>query len=428
MLGGASRLHELRVALVELSALPLFVSAGLRLTRSGWPTESWLAPSLLSAITALPLLQLLPLPPAVWGALPGREQFVEALGHAAIAPSWGTLSLTPDRTWRSFLALLPPGAMLLGVMACRPEQRLLLVKFFIVAVMLSVIFGAAQVATGDTSLYLWATTDAGSLVGFMANRNHLATLCLMAIPFVAVMGAQAMRSGPRARTSVWLWGLGLVMLVIALGAIRSRAGVLLAFPVLGVSAIAAWFSAGRALPRKSVVAAAGVIGLAVLVVISLGLQPILQRFESSGAKEGRFENWPIVAEAAGVYLPVGTGIGSFDTVFRSVEPLARLDATFFNQAHNDYLEGWLESGWLAAGVLALFLVWYSRRTWAAWNGPRTRGRHLRRAASIAIGAVLAHSAFDYPLRTLTITVAFALCAALLEFAGQGSADDVSAPA
>ena len=35
---------------------------------------------------------------------------------------------------------------------------------------------------------------------------------------------------------------------------------------------------------------------------------------------------------------------------------------------------------------------------------------------VAVGAVLLHSAVDYPLRTETIAVVFALCCALLELA------------
>ena len=65
-----------------------------------------------------------------------------------------------------------------------------------------------------------------------------------------------------------------------------------------------------------------------------------------------------MAQAADAYLPFGAGLGAFDTVFRSVEPLAELDPTYFNQAHNEYLETWLEAGWsgialIIAGVVVI---------------------------------------------------------------------------
>ena len=103
---------------------------------------------------------------------------------------------------------------------------------------------------------------------------------------------------------------------------------------------------------------------------------------------------------------------------RSVEPLEQLDPTFFNHAHNEYLETWLEAGWLGAGLIIAFLIWYGRRLWAAWKAGPSRERDLQRAASIALLAMLAHSGVDYPLRTATLAVLFALCAAILEKAGR----------
>jgi len=141
---------------------------------------------------------------------------------------------------------------------------------------------------------------------------------------------------------------------------------------------------------------------------------LLDRFDTVGAKEGRFENWPIVAQAADSYLPVGSGTGSFDAVFRSVEPLERLDPTFFNQAHNDYLETWLETGWIGGALIALFMAWFAARSWKAWTSGVSTQRDLQRAASVAIGVILAHSVVDYPLRTAAIATVFALCCGLLE--------------
>jgi O-antigen ligase len=148
----------------------------------------------------------------------------------------------------------------------------------------------------------------------------------------------------------------------------------------------------------------------------LALPPILERFDTENQLEGRSNRWPLVAETAQTYLPLGSGIGSFDAVYRSVEPLEELDSTFFNQAHNEYLETWLETGWLGIALILGFFVWYLRRTWAAWTGPPSREGDLQRAASIGIGVLILHSAGDYPLRTVSLAVVFALCCGLLELA------------
>lgn len=422
--GGASRLHELRLALVELSALPLLVLAAFALVRQGELNRHPLAFGILAATAAIPLLQLLPLPPGVWTGLPGRAEPALALELVGVVPGWAPLSLTPDKTWLSFLALLPPIAAFLGVLAVGAEARRPLMQLALGFTLASIALGAAQLASGGVGLYPWPTTDRGSVVGFFANRNHLATLCLVALPFAAVLGAAGLRRDS-GRSRLWLATVIIAVLVIAIGVIRSRAGILLVWPVLGGSLLAAWIAAGRGRPAPLLLVMVGAITVALLAVGVFALDPILARFEVIDSQEGRFENWPVVAQAADTYLPLGSGIGSFDAVYRSVEPLARLDATYFNQAHNEYLETWLETGWLGAGVLIAFLVWFGRRSWTAWRARPSTARDLQRAASIAIGAILLHSVVDYPLRTETIAVMFALCCGLLELAGRADGESAA---
>lgn len=422
LFGGASRQHELRLALVELSALPLAVLAISRILKRDDLVAHHFALFIAAAVAALPLVQLIPLPPALWTSLPGRDQLALGLEVVGLPQGWLPLSLTPDRTWRSFLALLPPVAMFLGLLAIRPTNLRRLIQVLLAFTVLSILLGAAQIASGER-LYPWATTAAGNVTGFFANRNHMATLCLVSIPFAAVMGAGGLRRGAAtARLSLWFGVLYIALVVVALGVIRSRMGVILLGPVLGTSLLAAWVAAGRGYPRPALLGLAGGAVLALAAVCAIALAPLLARFDTQGAREGRFENWPIVADAANAYLPLGSGVGSFDPVFRSVEPLELLDATYFNQAHNDYLEIWLETGWLGIALVVAFLVWFGRRTWSAWRAEASTVRDLQRAATVAIGVVLLHSAVDYPIRTATIATIFALCCGLLELAVRSGAE------
>lgn len=422
-LGGASRLHEFRLAIVEISALPLLVLALDRLMRDGLFNRHALAVGMCAGLLALPLMQLIPLPPAVWTGLPGRDESVLALELAGLAPGWTTLSFTPDRTWRSALALLPPIAMFLGVLVLKPEQRLRAVQIVLGLTALAIMLGALQLASGTTRFYLWQTTDATSVVGFFANRNHLATLCLVAVPFTCTLAGRALRRGtPQDRMTLWFSALMLAILVVAIAAIRSRAGIALFFPVLAVSLTVAWIGSGQGRPKPLLLGLFGGVIAVLTTVACFTVGPILARFDNTGTREGRFENWPVVAEAANSYLPAGSGIGSFDTVYRSVEPLSRLDATYFNQAHNDYLETWLEAGWPGAILLLVFFVWFSKRSWTAWQSTISTQRDLQRAATVAIGAILLHSAVDYPLRTAAIATLFALCCGLLEMASVAETD------
>lgn len=416
--GGASREHALRLALVELAALPLLVMSADRLLRSGeWKSHRF-ALGLLGAFIAIPLIQLIPLPPAIWTSLPGRSEMVLALELAGIQPAWAPLTVTPDLTWQSVLAILPPAAMFLAVLGSSQAQTARMLAFYLVAAVVSVLLGAVQLASGDTRFYLWATTAAGSVTGFFANRNHLATLLLACLPFAAVFGAAVLRRRSEQRLPLWFGALFMGLVVVGLAAIRSRAGVILFGPVAVASLLAAWIAAGRGRPGPGLIALTGGVAAAIGAVAILALPPILARFDVQSAPEGRFEGWPIVASAADSWLPVGSGIGSFDAVYRSVEPLDQLDPTFFNHAHNEYLETWLEAGWFGAALIIAFLIWYGRRLWAAWRAGPSRERDLQRAASIALLAMLVHSGVDYPLRTAALAVLFALCAAILDKAGQ----------
>lgn len=414
--GGASQNHALRLALVELASLPLLVLASERLIQSGAWRQHRFALGLLAAVVAIPLIQVIPLPPAVWTGLPGRDQMVLALELAGLAPGWAPLSVTPDRTWGSALALAPPAAFLLAMLSLSQVQQERMVQICIAAAIAGILLGAAQLASGGDNLYLWSWTDAGSVNGFFANRNHLASSLLIALPFAIVIGAATLRRRDRRTSALWFGALFAGLVVVALAAIRSRAGITLFVPVMAVSLLAAWIAAGRGRPGPGLVVVIGAVGAALTAVAVLALPPILARFDTENQFEGRSDRWPLVAETAQTYLPLGSGIGSFDAVYRSVEPLEELDSTFFNQAHNEYLETWLEAGWLGVGVILAFLIWYARRCWTAWKAPPSREGDLQRAASIGIGVLLLHSLGDYPLRTTTLAVVFALCCGLLELA------------
>ena len=296
-------------------------------------------------------------------------------------------------------------------------HRARLVRFCIAAAIAGILLGTAQLASGGDSFYLWSWTGTGSVTGFFANRNHLASFLLIALPFAVIFGAATLRRRDQRTAALWFGALFAGLVVVALAAIRSRAGITLLAPVTVLSLLAAWIAAGRGRPSAGLLVMVGAIGAALTAVAVLALPPILARFDQD-TPEARFERWPLISEAAQTYLPLGSGIGSFDTVYRSVEPLEELDSTFFNQAHNDYLETWLEAGWLGIAAVLAFLVWYGRRCWTAWRAPPSREGDLQRAASIGIGVLLLHSVGDYPLRTVTLAVVFALCCGLLELAAR----------
>jgi O-antigen ligase len=112
--------------------------------------------------------------------------------------------------------------------------------------------------------------------------------------------------------------------------------------------------------------------------------------------------WRNTVMAIGAYLPLGSGFGSFDLVYPGVESASDIGSSFINHAHNEYLELLLEGG-VAAG--ALLLAYLGLLLFAMWRLPSSP---LRSAAFCGLLFILLHSAVDYPLRNLSITLVLAL--------------------
>jgi O-antigen ligase len=421
--GGASQTNALNLMAVELASLPL-LTVSIYLALAGAAPSGSAAPmTLLAAIVALPALQIVPLPFELWRHLPGRGIEVQALAAAGLGRPSLPFSLAPQQTWRALLALAPPTAMFLGGLMLQDGQRRLMAALWLGLAVVSLGLGALQMLGGpDSALYFYPITNAGSPVGFFANRNHQAAFLVCLMPVAAVFAARfdvrldSPRLFPALAAALYVF-----IAIVGVAATRSRAGILLAALALaGVAALALRGDAVRRQWRASAALAAGV-ALAVGGVLAFGLAPITERFENGG--EPRFEGWPVALQAAQTYLPLGAGVGSFASVYSSVEPLDQVSPIYFNHAHNDYLELWLETGLAGATLLALFAAWLAWRSALIWRRRLAAGGgSLAAACTALVGLLLAHSAVDYPLRTETIAVLFAFaCSTIAAWRPDGAA-------
>lgn len=413
LIGGAAPPRPLFLAALELIGLAVLALAVLRLGATGeWRTHCW-ALLLAAAVVSVPLIQLIPLPSSLWAQLPGREEAALAPALAGAPAGWTALSLTPDRTWATALALLPALGIFVACLTLEARARFNLAVLVLVGAAVSILLGALQLASGDNTFHLDDRTADGAVSGFFVNRNHLAALILMSLPFAAALASPTRRGPVSPRALRWGCALFGLLAVIALAAIRSRAGIVLLAPamLLGLLIILRSGEARQSL-RALRLWLIGGIG-AGLAVLAFGLSPLMARFETaSGA--GRFDRWPLVLETAGRYQPIGSGLGSFDPVYRSVEPVAELDATYFNHAHNDFLELWLETGWLGAAVLVFAVAWAAPRWLRSWRTiDGVRGDPLARAAGAGLVLMALHSVVDFPIRSTTILVVAALCLGLI---------------
>ena len=150
-LGGGTRQGFLSDAILQLLAIPLLLVSLWRLVELPWTKQARLALWFCCAIALLPLLQLLPLPPWLWTALPNRQPSVEAFEILKRAVPWMPISVSPQSTWLSGLSLIPPIAIFLGTLLLSYRERRFLTLIILTFGIISVFVGLLQIAQGQQS-------------------------------------------------------------------------------------------------------------------------------------------------------------------------------------------------------------------------------------------------------------------------------------
>ena len=194
---------------------------------------------LVAAMLLLVALQWLPLPFALWRALPGRAIIADQLRLLGQHPATMALSLDPAASWSSAFQLIPPLAILIAIVRLGAYRAPWLIASLAAATLIAILLGIAQVASPDpltSPFYLFPQANRGVATGTFANANHFAILLLTTIPFLAAGAAIAGRGSSKdahGRHAI-LAGATIVVLT-GLTLSRSLAVASLALPVCGAS-------------------------------------------------------------------------------------------------------------------------------------------------------------------------------------------------
>jgi O-antigen ligase len=419
MLFGAGGTQGWSDAVVQLAALPLLAWALFKLTPSQLGRGGQWALVLLCAILALPLLQLIPLPPSLWSGLPGRQEFASAYEAAGMAPPWLPLSLDPSATGLGLLSLLPATAIFLAMLSLDQRSRRILTVLIFVVAFASVVLDLQQTWEGpESSLRFYASTERFRAVGFFANSNHNAAFLYCAVPFVIAWAIGLMLDRRRnGAIGLALLALLTVSIIFGVTTTQSRAGMALLL-VAGLSGLLlAWRHDRGQSGRRLLRVAIGANVVALILAFQFGFVAFMQRTEEQGLKDLRWPVAGITSQAAIANLPFGSGFGTFVPVYDQFAPRTQLAEAYVNRAHNDWLELWLTGGAPAIILLLGFLAWFGIATLRLWSRDQPEAPvldlALAQAASIVIVLLLLHSVVDYPLRTPTLSVLFAMACAFL---------------
>ena len=445
LLGGGTRGGFLSDALLQLLAIPLLLLSASRLGDLFWHRRAKLRQvrweiAFCLAIVLVPLIQLVPLPPALWTLLPHRAPLIasfDGLGHGLSGDGlsgnglpWLPISVSPNATWLSVAALLPTLAVFFGTILLGYRERRLLSLGVVAFGIVSAFLGLLQIAQGPASrLRFFSATNLSEAVGFFANRNHFAAFLYVVLLFAAVWAIDiGFAVGPwrdrrifEARSIVTITAsfLAIVILLAAEAMARSRAGMMLTMvSLVGVYGLVLTDRRRRTLsstPLNFLFAAAGT---AFILVVQFALYRVLARFNTDPLDDLRLQFARTTIEAAWAYMPFGAGMGTFVPVYGMFEKPQDLFAhVYINHAHDDVLELWLETGIFGIALMAAFAAWFVSRAAKIWRyasvGANEFDRSLARAATIAVALIVAHSFLDYPLRTAAMTAILAFACGLM---------------
>lgn len=380
-------------------------------------------PLLAIAVAALVvMIQIVPLPHGVWTLLPGHdivEQVDAATGVGAIARPW---SLNPFGGWNALFSMLVPAAALVCLSASGESAGRPLVTVLLVVMTVAAVFGIFQlVGNAQSATYFYRITNRDSAVGLMANRNHHALLLACAMPLIALWMSHWRG---RARSFVGYQitaGVALALLFPLIALTGSRAGLILG--AIGfVAALCLYHVPDYARTRRDVrvlqidvriIWTAMVVGLLALSLLA-GRATSFDRLVAMSDQEiDRVALLPTLWRMVTEYFPFGSGAGSFVPLFKLFEPEAMLNPSYFNHAHNDFVELMIEHGIFGAGLIVAAALAWTGAAWSIWRADETARRSFRwRAGAAGLWILLlcaVASTVDYPLRVPSFQLLVAIC-------------------
>jgi O-antigen ligase len=446
LFGGSARSDSLGQLVVVPVSVVIAAIAAFRFTQQF--SLNPFGSSIIIGSMLLILVQLVPLPPGLWEALPGHASLAGAVELSGTESYWRPLNLVPYRGWISLAALLTPLATLLLAAQLSneevpprgtgrpqrgeqtPSERLVIV-LVVIGVFSSLLAIGQVIGSASGPLYLHRITNAGSAVGLFANRNHQAVFLAALIPLLAVWASTPIGNnrGRTARSALLLGTLGLFFCLILVSG--SRAG--LAMGVLGLGwglwiyrAPSARKIRGEEMTLgrlRRIFAGAFLVGLVLLTIVLSRAQSLDRAMQAGGGNMvPREDIWRVTYQQALDFFPLGTGLGAFYESYRMVEPVEMLTPYYVNHAHNDWLEV-VHGGGLAVALMLLALVaWWGWKTVGLFRSSARISREGRLAlAGAAVTSMLGLASFvDYPLRTAPLAAFFVIGLVWLSrFSGRG---------
>ena len=403
LFGGSSRYDMWQtVVLYPLAAL-LLIPALWHFDRSD--LRSVRVPLILLGLLAgWMALQIVPLPPTIWTALPGRSAIIAIDRQIDLDGIWRPISFDPMLTTNSLFGLIVILASILTFAALRGGKLPALIAAIAIGAVSGTI-GLLQLMIPQTkSLFFYRITADGQAVGLLANNNHAGVLSALTMLAILLLRADKEESDRSRGGSFALLGLFMYMFLCGLAS-ASRMGIATTLAAAAIGIIMLSFERlsakheSRDVWRHFLLAAAGAIVLGVIALtLSWGRLSAIEQLSSPvGYEELRFQIFPTLVDMTRTFFWTGTGFGTFADVYHIFEPDALLTPQYINQAHNDWLQYVIEGGLPSVLILIALLIWLGNAARTLMRSGTSDYVWLIVGAGVVLVLAMA-SATDYALR------------------------------
>lgn len=395
---------QLVIFLITLGCIYLNVSKShLNLARYKVPIAIWLAFLLIS------FLQIIPLPGFAVEAISPNAYALQSLATT----SEFYLSLDVGQSQVTFFKGLAYFCLFITILILIDDERKirLLLTTMLAAGAFQALYGAFEILSGTTHSLIFDIPVKDVATGSFVYKNHFANfIMLCASAGIGLIVATLQRNqGGSSRDlmrnivnallgSKALIRICLAIMVIGLVMSRSRMGntaFFVAMTLIGLLALVLIKQRSRGL--TILIVSMLVIDL-FIVSAWFGLDKVQERLtETSLAQEGRDE---VVIDALPMisdYPVIGTGGGSFYSVFPMYK---KADVySFYDHAHNDYLQAAIEYGPIGLILLASLVLYC---LFKALKAMRVRRHSIFKgtafACSMGITGMLIHMTVDFPIQ------------------------------
>lgn len=337
------------------------------------------------ALIAFITFQLIPLPLVLLDKIHPNIKELTTITPDAI-PSFHSISVYPFATGIEFAKLLVY-LMFFTIPVIGIDKKdgiYTIIKGLALFGFLLSLFGIIQHAAWNGKIFWFRElTQGGTPFGPFVNRNHFAGFIGMIIPLTLGLALTSKTTDKKI-----LFIFFCVVMSIALFFSLSRAGIISFFVGIVVFSIFLYgnFSKKRLIPVFLFLLVLG------LYLLFLGISPIIERFAGTDiTTEQRLFGWHGTLLAFKEYPIFGSGLGTFRYVFKIYQPEGNY--SYWDHAHNDYLELLLEVGFIGIGICAVFLFFIAKaiivKDW------KQEDVYLNAGFISSIATMMVHSFFDF---------------------------------